>query len=92
MIRNHQEDIKGTVLSATTLPSLCPSHPPTFALLHPQAKQQEEVERRRREAEERAAGQTAAGKLAEKLRLQKVQEDADLQLASELVGGEDGGY
>ncbi|XP_050739396.1 eukaryotic translation initiation factor 3 subunit J-like isoform X2 [Eriocheir sinensis] len=56
-----------------------------------EAKQHEEAERRRREAEERAAGQTAAGKLAEKLRLQKVQEDADLQLASELVGTGGGG-
>ncbi|XP_063847039.1 eukaryotic translation initiation factor 3 subunit J-like [Scylla paramamosain] len=51
-----------------------------------EAKQQEEAERRRRELEERAAKSTPEGQLAEKLRLQKVQEDADLQLASELVG------
>ncbi|XP_045135249.1 eukaryotic translation initiation factor 3 subunit J-like [Portunus trituberculatus] len=51
-----------------------------------EAKQQEEVERRRRELEERATKSTLEGQLAEKLRLQKVQEDADLQLASELVG------
>ncbi|XP_045603805.1 eukaryotic translation initiation factor 3 subunit J isoform X2 [Procambarus clarkii] len=51
-----------------------------------EAKQTEENEKRKREAEERAKAKTAEGILAEKMRLQKIQEDSDLQLANELLG------
>ncbi|XP_076050311.1 eukaryotic translation initiation factor 3 subunit j isoform X5 [Oratosquilla oratoria] len=52
------------------------------------AKEAEEAEKRRKEMEEREKSMTAEGKLAEKLRLQKIQEESDLQLASEFIGGE----
>ncbi|XP_042213905.1 eukaryotic translation initiation factor 3 subunit J-like isoform X3 [Homarus americanus] len=51
-----------------------------------EARQLEELEKRKKEAEEKAKLQTAEGKLAEKMRLQKIQEDSDLQLANELLG------
>ena len=38
--------------------------------------------------EEMAANESSEGKLAEKLRIQKVQEDADLELATDLLLGE----
>ncbi|XP_076050307.1 eukaryotic translation initiation factor 3 subunit j isoform X2 [Oratosquilla oratoria] len=53
-----------------------------------EAKEAEEAEKRRKEMEEREKSMTAEGKLAEKLRLQKIQEESDLQLASEFIGGE----
>ncbi|KAK4318199.1 hypothetical protein Pmani_010776 [Petrolisthes manimaculis] len=51
-----------------------------------EAKQLEALERKRKEAEEAANSETTEGKLEEKLRLQKIQEDADFQLATDLVG------
>ncbi|KAK8754382.1 hypothetical protein OTU49_015913 [Cherax quadricarinatus] len=51
-----------------------------------EAKHIEESEKRRKEAEEKARSQTAEGILAEKMRLQQIQEAADLQLANDLVG------
>ncbi|XP_042889497.1 eukaryotic translation initiation factor 3 subunit J-like [Penaeus japonicus] len=51
-----------------------------------EAKQIEEKERRKKEAEEREKALTPEEKLAEKLRMQKIQEDADLQLANDLMG------
>lgn len=51
-----------------------------------QAKQLEVLERKRKEAEEAAKSETPEGKLDEKIRLQKIQEDADFQLATDLVG------
>ncbi|CAL4064391.1 unnamed protein product [Meganyctiphanes norvegica] len=49
-------------------------------------RQQEEAERRRKLAEEALLAQTPEEKLAEKLRVQKIQEDSDLVLAEELMG------
>ncbi|KAB7497298.1 Eukaryotic translation initiation factor 3 subunit J [Armadillidium nasatum] len=46
----------------------------------------QELERRQKEKEQERRNQTPEDILAEKLRLQKIQEDADLQLASELMG------
>ncbi|XP_068219473.1 eukaryotic translation initiation factor 3 subunit J isoform X2 [Palaemon carinicauda] len=54
------------------------------------AKQQEEIEKRRRELEEKSRTQTPEDKIEEKLRLQKIQEDADLQLANDLIGNDTG--
>ncbi|KAK7058683.1 Eukaryotic translation initiation factor 3 subunit J [Halocaridina rubra] len=51
-----------------------------------EAKQQEEKEKRRKELEEKNRSETPEDKLAEKLRIQKIQEDADFQLANELMG------
>jgi len=49
-------------------------------------RQQEEAERRRQLAEEAKLAETPEQKLAEKLKLQKIQEDSDLLLAEELMG------
>merc|ERR1711915_148176 len=51
-----------------------------------EAKQQEEIEKRRKELEDKSRTETPEEKLEEKLRLQKIQEDADLELANDLVG------
>ncbi|XP_071513205.1 eukaryotic translation initiation factor 3 subunit J [Panulirus ornatus] len=51
-----------------------------------EAKLLKERERRKKEAEEMESAQTPEAKLAEKMRLQKIQEDSDLQLANELIG------
>lgn len=52
-----------------------------------EAREAEEAEKRRKEMEERERSMTAEERLEEKLRLQKIQEESDLQLASELIGG-----
>lgn len=55
-------------------------------MIFTQAKQLEALEKKRKEVEDTVKAQTPEGILEEKLRLQKIQEDGDLQLASELVG------
>ena len=48
------------------------------------------MERRRKEQEEKTKEMSPEELLEEKLRLQKVQEDADLELANDLVGSNTG--
>lgn len=52
-------------------------------------RQQEEAERRKQLAEEAKNAQTPEEVLAEKLRVQKIQEESDRLLAADLMGGND---
>jgi len=52
-------------------------------------RQQEEAERRKQLAEEAKKAQTPEEVLAEKLRVQKIQEESDRLLAADLMGGND---
>merc|ERR1711915_371891 len=50
------------------------------------ARQAQERERRRKEKEEALKAMSPAEQLAEKIRIQKIKEESDLQIASELLG------
>jgi len=52
-------------------------------------RQQEKAEERRKQLEEEKLAETPEQKLAEKLKMQKIQEDSDLLLAEELMGTDD---
>ena len=57
-----------------------------YKILFDQARQAQERERRRKEKEEALKAMSPAEQLAEKIRIQKIKEESDLQIASELLG------
>lgn len=80
-----EEEEKKEGTPATTAP-LKNKKKKLLKIAEKEAKQQEELERRKREIEERNRTLTPEEKIEEKLRLQKIQEDADFELASDLMG------
>ncbi|XP_042213903.1 eukaryotic translation initiation factor 3 subunit J-like isoform X2 [Homarus americanus] len=83
---DEEEDKEKTATDSTAAPVKKKKKKLTDIIAEKEARQLEELEKRKKEAEEKAKLQTAEGKLAEKMRLQKIQEDSDLQLANELLG------
>ncbi|XP_064095120.1 eukaryotic translation initiation factor 3 subunit J-like [Macrobrachium nipponense] len=83
---DEDEDKEKTGDSTTSAPAKSKKKKLADKIAEKEAKQQEEIEKRRKELEDKSRTQSPEEKLEEKLRLQKIQEDADLELANDLVG------